>query len=100
MLTLLWGERADDVEREACEVLGVRELRDYFRDPRKGFFAFHIKRYSKSRRKASITGCSNQKSGIMPYSPTSIACGAIASALPVGTMPMPRSSWNRPGWRS
>ncbi|MCP4549294.1 MAG: hypothetical protein GY835_22810 [bacterium] len=54
VLALLWGERADDVEREACEVLGVRDLRDYFHDPRKGFFAFHIKRYSKSRRKAPI----------------------------------------------
>lgn len=54
VLALLWGERADEIEREACEILGVRELRDYFRDPRKGFFAFHIKRYSKSRRKAPI----------------------------------------------
>jgi len=53
VLALVWQERADAVEREACEILGVRELRDYFRDPRR-FFAFHIKRYSKSRRKAPI----------------------------------------------
>jgi hypothetical protein len=54
VLALLWGERADAVEREACNILGVKSLRDYFRDPRGGFFAFHIKRYSKSRRKAPI----------------------------------------------
>lgn len=54
VLTLLWDERADRVEREICAVLGVQELRDYFRHPSKGFFSFHIKRYSKSRRKAPI----------------------------------------------
>ena len=54
VLTLLWGDRAGVIEREACDILGVKSLRDYFRDPRKGFFAFHIKRYSKSRRKAPI----------------------------------------------
>jgi hypothetical protein len=54
VLTLLWSEQADTVEREACEVLGFKSLRDYFRDPRRGFFAFHTKRYSKSRRKAPI----------------------------------------------
>ena len=54
VLALLWGDRADAIEREACEVLGLRALRDYFRDPRRGFFPFHIKRYSKSRRKAPI----------------------------------------------
>jgi len=54
VLTLLWGEQADAIERELCAVLGVRDLRDYFRHPSKGFFNFHIKRYSKSRRKAPI----------------------------------------------
>lgn len=54
VLRLLWGERADAVEQEACEALGVRDLRSWFRDPRQGFFAYHIKRYSKSRRKAPI----------------------------------------------
>jgi hypothetical protein len=53
VLALLYGEQADAIEREACEVLGLRTLRDYFRDPRQ-FFAFHIRRYSKSRRKAPI----------------------------------------------
>jgi hypothetical protein len=54
VLSLLWGDRAGIIEREACERLGFKSLRDYFRDPRKGFFPFHIKRYSKSRRKAPI----------------------------------------------
>lgn len=53
VLDLLWGDRADAIETEACEILGVKSLRDYFRDPRR-FFAYHIKRYSKSRRKAPI----------------------------------------------
>lgn len=54
VLALLWGDRAGDIEKEGCEILGYKGLRDYFRDPRKGFFAFHIKRYSKSRRKAPL----------------------------------------------
>lgn len=54
VLTLLWGDQADAIEQEACGVLEVRDLRDYFRNPSKGFFNFHIKRYSKSRRKAPI----------------------------------------------
>lgn len=53
VLELLWGERAEAIENEACEILGVKSLREYFRDPRR-FFAYHIKRYSKSRRKAPI----------------------------------------------
>jgi hypothetical protein len=53
VLELLWGERAEAIEQETCDLLGVRGLRDYFRNPR-AFFADHIKRYSKSRRKAPI----------------------------------------------
>lgn len=53
VLGLLWRERADAIEQEACEILGVGSLREYFRQPRH-FFDFHIKRYSKSRRKAPI----------------------------------------------
>ncbi len=52
-LELLWGERSDAIEAEACGILGARDLRDYFRNPR-GFFDYHIGRYSKSRRKAPI----------------------------------------------
>ena len=52
-LTVLWGERAGAIEAEACEILEVNSLRDYFRKPT-GFFADHLKRYSKSRRQAPI----------------------------------------------
>lgn len=54
VIHLLWQERADAIIREACAILGFNSLRDYFRHPSKGFFSFHIKRYSKSRRKAPI----------------------------------------------
>ena len=54
-LDLLWGERAEAIEQEACHILGVKELRDYFRRPgNDGFWMDHVKRYSKSRRKAPI----------------------------------------------
>lgn len=55
VLEVIWKERAEAIEREACEILGVRELRDYFRKPGNGgFWMDHVKRYSKSRRKAPI----------------------------------------------
>jgi hypothetical protein len=55
VLELLWGERAEAIEREACDILGVPGLRDYFRKPAKGgFWLDHVQRYSKSRRKAPI----------------------------------------------
>ena len=49
----IWKDRANAIEQEACEILGVNSLRDYFRRPA-GFFADHLKRYSKSRRQAPI----------------------------------------------
>ncbi len=52
---LFFKDRAEEIEREACELLGVKTLRDYFRKPAAGgFWTDHIKRYSKSRRKAPI----------------------------------------------
>ncbi len=53
VIDLLWKDKAHEIEREACDILGVSELRDYFRKPT-GFFQDHLKRYSKSRRKAPI----------------------------------------------
>jgi hypothetical protein len=47
------GTTAESVAHEACEILGVNSLRDYFRKPT-SFFADHLKRYSKSRRQAPI----------------------------------------------
>jgi len=52
-MEVIWKERAGDIEQEACEILGVRSLLDYFSKPAK-FFADHLKRYSKSRRQAPI----------------------------------------------
>jgi hypothetical protein len=52
---LVWQADAEAREREACELLGVKTLRDYFRKPGAGgFWTDHVKRYSKSRRKAPI----------------------------------------------
>jgi hypothetical protein len=55
VLEVIWKDRAEAIEKEAREILGVKELRDYFRRPGKGgFWDDHISRYSKSRRKAPI----------------------------------------------
>jgi hypothetical protein len=53
VLERLFTERPDAIEQEACELLGVKSLRDWFRKPA-GFFADHLKRYTKSKRKAPI----------------------------------------------
>ena len=54
-LEVMWKDRAESIEKEACGILGVKELRDYFRKPGKGgFWDDHVARYSKSRRKAPI----------------------------------------------
>ncbi len=50
---VIWKEKGDSIEQEACEILDIKNLRDYFRRP-SGFFADHLKRYSKSRRQAPI----------------------------------------------
>jgi hypothetical protein len=47
------GPTAEAIEQEACDILGVKSLRDYMRKPA-GFFADHLNRYSKSRRQAPI----------------------------------------------
>jgi hypothetical protein len=54
-LEVIWKDRADAIEKEACDILGVKDLRDYFRKPGKGgFWDDHVSRYTKSRRKAPI----------------------------------------------
>jgi hypothetical protein len=52
-LAVIWAERVDAIQQEACELLGVPTLREWLRRPA-GFFADHLKRYSKSRRQAPI----------------------------------------------
>jgi hypothetical protein len=53
VIEIIWKDRAEAIEHEACEILSVKSVRDYFRKPT-GFFADHLKRYSKSRRQAPI----------------------------------------------
>jgi hypothetical protein len=65
VLDLLWKDKVNDIAQEACDILGVSDLRDYFRKPAK-FFQDHLKRYTKSRRKAPI------------YWPLSTASGSYA----------------------
>ena len=47
------GERAEAIEQEACDILSLRELREFFRRPA-AFFSDHLKRYTRSRRVAPI----------------------------------------------
>jgi hypothetical protein len=52
---LLLHERAEVMESEACEILGAKTIRDYFRKPgNDGFWMQHVKGYSKGLRKAPI----------------------------------------------
>ena len=54
-IDVIWAGRAEAIEKEACEILGAEEMRDYFRKPGKGgFWDDHVSRYSKSRRNAPI----------------------------------------------
>jgi hypothetical protein len=53
ILAVIWKDRAEAIEHEACQILGVRDLGEYFRKPAL-FFADHLKRHSKSRRQAPI----------------------------------------------
>jgi hypothetical protein len=60
-IEVIWKDRAEAIEAEACEILevkarpkeGLDALRVYFRDPSR-FFKDHLARYSKSARKAPI----------------------------------------------
>nr|HPM11570.1 hypothetical protein [Paludibacter sp.] len=61
-LEVIWKDRAEAIEQEACVLLGVKSLRDYFRRPT-GLFADHLKRYSKSRRQAPIYWPLSTKNG-------------------------------------
>ena len=54
-LELIWKDRLETIEKEVCEILGMKTLRDYFRKPSKeGLWDDHVKLYTKSRRKAPI----------------------------------------------
>lgn len=53
VIDVIWTDKAEDIEQELCEILGIKVFRDYFSKPG-NFFADHLKRYSKSRRQAPI----------------------------------------------
>ncbi len=52
-LALVYEESAYDVEKTLCNEFEIEDLREYLRKPSE-FFAEHLKRYSKSRRRAPI----------------------------------------------
>jgi hypothetical protein len=62
VLDLIWGNQAGDIEQEACQILRVDSLRDYFTKP-SACFAEHLSRYSKSRRQAPIYWPLSTRSG-------------------------------------
>jgi hypothetical protein len=53
VLDVVFAARGSDIEAELCQLLAVREVREFLRRPT-GFFADHLSRYSRSRRKAPI----------------------------------------------
>lgn len=67
VIHLIWGEdRADDIEYELCGLIGCNSLQAYFENPN-GFFAYHFKRYTKSRRKAPIYWPVSSSEGDITY---------------------------------
>lgn len=62
----LWAERADDYEYELCQLIGCKNLQAYFESPT-GFFDYHFKRYTKSRRKAPIYWPLSSEDGSLTY---------------------------------
>jgi hypothetical protein len=52
-LQVIWKDQWEIIEREMCDILGMKSLRDYFRKP-SAFFAHHLKGYSRSRRQAPV----------------------------------------------
>jgi hypothetical protein len=52
---VIWQEKAEAIEQEANQILAAKDLREYFHRPGNGgFWVDHVRRYSKSRRKAPI----------------------------------------------
>ena len=62
----LWADRADDMEYELCQLIGCKSLQAYLASPT-GFFDYHFKRYTKSRRKAPIYWLLASEDGIVDY---------------------------------
>ena len=66
VMRYIWDERADDIEYELCKLIGCKNLQNYLESPT-GFFDYHFKRYTKSRRKAPIYWPLSSEDGSMTY---------------------------------
>ena len=62
----LWADCADDMEYELCQLIGCKSLQAYLASPT-GFFDYHFKRYTKSRRKAPIYWLLASEDGTVDY---------------------------------
>ena len=96
-LAVIWRDRGAAIEQEACEILGVRTLRDYFAEKKSGgkFFKDHLKRYSKSRRQAPSTGPYPPSPATTPSGSTTIAWMIKRSTVVSPTSSSPRLSRSR-----
>ena len=66
VMRYIWDERADDIEYELCQMIGCKNLQNYLESPT-GFFDYHFKRYTKSRRKAPIYWPLSSEDGSLTY---------------------------------
>ncbi len=53
IIEIIWKNKSEQIELEICENLDIQNINIYLSKPT-GFFAEHLKRYSKSRRQAPI----------------------------------------------
>lgn len=66
VMRVIWNEQADDIEYELCQLIGCRNLQSWLENPN-GFFDYHFKRYTKSRRKAPIYWPLTSEGGSITY---------------------------------
>ena len=62
----IWADKSDDIEYELCQLIGCKNLQNYF-ESTSGFFDYHFKRYTKSRRKAPIYWPLSSEDGSLTY---------------------------------
>lgn len=62
----IWADKGDDIEYELCQLIGGKSLQNYF-ESTLGFFDYHFKRYTKSRRKAPIYWPLSSEDGSLTY---------------------------------
>lgn len=66
MIHYIWADKSDDIEYELCQLIGCKSLQNYF-ESTSGFFDYHFKRYTKSRRKAPIYWPLSSEDGSLTY---------------------------------